>query len=150
MKHIIILKGERNTGKTRVLKYHIQALIDMPVSKRILFYRGRRMLVMVRPLHESADWREVLAKIDSYQCDIVLLASWNDDMVSYSKYVQQTTGELISEHCSDNLTVHSFCLQKHKHKFDIAEHHCGIANQIKDWIDEIIDRTPAHHRTVNQ
>jgi hypothetical protein len=138
MKHIIVLKGLRNTGKSMILKHWLPGLLERPGGKRVLYYRNEKILLLMRPLHECGDWKQVMEKARDYPVRIVILPAWTNDIVEISKHCKQLAEEVILFYCPE-ARLYTFQTEQLTDRKDIEDSQSAIAAHMKSCIDTIID-----------
>lgn len=72
---------------------------------------ARKILLIVRPIHESADWEGVLEKINTYNSGIVITTACADEMMHTSKYLLMTVEQALEMEAKKPFIIYAFHTQ---------------------------------------
>jgi hypothetical protein len=97
MTNVIILKGERNSGKTITLRDHLPLLFEMLPRQRVFHWKGIRILVHNKSIHENKDWQRTINAIIGGRYDIYVVAAWSDHLVGTSIHIRSTVEAILTE-----------------------------------------------------
>ena len=124
-KLIVVLKGNRNTGKSDILGKYLKELLGIKGGKKIFLIGNRVGIIIVMSIQEYIFYKNTLKKLISDKYDIVILASWIDEIILQSKYFKSTIKEYLDNNYKEKYTYKEFYTQKVE------------ANQIKNTNKEI-------------
>jgi len=97
MTNIIILKGERNSGKTITLRDYLPLQFDLRPPKRVFYYRGIKILVLNKSIHENKSWQDTINSITSLKYEIYIVAAWSDHLIQSSLHINRRVEDILSE-----------------------------------------------------
>jgi hypothetical protein len=97
MTNIIILKGERNSGKTITLRDYLPLQFNLAPPKRVFYYRGIKIRVLNKSIHENKSWRDTINSINSLKYDIYVVAAWSDHLIQNSLHIKRKVQDILSE-----------------------------------------------------
>ncbi len=137
MRNVIILKGERSTGKSETLRSYLPPKLGYWSGKLILNYNDKRILIIRRSIHESPDWKSVIKKIIKYKDHIIVVAAWLDEIVKESKCIKRKLEEVLSSQSSDAYNFHEVFTSYQKSLTSQKQDHERCSSEIKKIIDSL-------------
>jgi hypothetical protein len=138
MKHVIILKGQRNSGKSTTLRQFVPPEFGYPARKRSFYYREKRLLIISSSIHERTNWRVTIDRMLDTDYDFFIAAAWLDEMIMQGS-VHRTLEDILQEEAPGMFN----CVEVFTElKEPTGQHndHKRCALEIKQKVDAIIDQ----------
>lgn len=138
MKHIINIKGEKDSGNAIVLRDFLPLEFGLEVATRCFLLGEKFIRITSTSIHEDPQWVDEIKAIVETKYDIYILPLWIDEHIGLSEYVPIKIERVLNKLVPGEFRYYEIFSEKRR-DFEVNEanyRHCSKA--IKNIVDGIV------------